>query len=436
MPDARLGELGDGDLLPAIATPPPGPEAKRLATQLAAHEAPGINTLPAGEPEGASLVWRAARGANVVDVDGNRYLDFTSGFGAAAIGHRHPEVVAAVRAQSEELVHGLGDVHANPARVTLAAELCQLLPLADPRIYYAVSGADAVEIALKTAQLHTGRPGVLAFDPSYHGLTLGALSVSARPHFRRPFEGALRPAVERLPFGVALDEVVRTLGASGEIGAVIVEPIVGREGVLVPPAGWLAGLGEVARSAGALLIVDEILTGFGRVGARFAVDLEGVRPDLVVCGKALGGGLPIGVAAGSAEVMAAWREPGEARHTGTFVGHPLACAAGLAVLRVLDRERLSERAASLGVRVGGVLAGWPERFEACREVRGRGLLWGIELTSAERALTLATTLAQRGVLALAGGAEGRVLELMPPLSITEEQLDFGLQATADVLAEL
>jgi len=180
----RSQGLESGSLLPEILTPPPGPRARVMAGRLEASEAPGINTLVAGA---TAMLWDEALGSNVVDVDGNRYIDLTAGFGVAAVGHRHPAVVTAVREQAEQLVHGLGDVYAHPARLELAERLCSLAPLADPRVYFAVSGADAVEIALKTGRLHSGRPGVLAFEPAYHGTTLGALAATARPPAgRRP----------------------------------------------------------------------------------------------------------------------------------------------------------------------------------------------------------------------------------------------------------
>ena len=420
--------LGEGDRLPEIIATPPGPRSVELSTVLARSEAPGINTLVGGK----TLVWAAARGANVLDVDGNRYVDLTAGFGAASVGHRHPAVVAAVVDQSDRLLHGLGDVHSHPSRIELAHRLRDWLPVDDPLVYFAISGSDAIEIALKTAELFTGRRDVLAFEPSYHGLTLGSLSVTAREHFRAPFARSLRPGVHQLPFG-AEPESLESVLAERSIGAIIVEPIVGREGVIPPPAGWLSALQKQAQANGALLVVDEVLTGFGRTGAHFAVDLEGVRPDIVVCGKGLAGGLPIGLAAARREVMESWNAPGEARHTATFVAHPLACAAALTTLDVLETEALSERAATLGRQIGRRFEGWSDRFSSCREIRGCGLLWGLEFDRRERASQVATALLERGFLALAGGAEGTVLELTPPLTIDERQLAAAIETLESIL---
>lgn len=428
-----LARLERGDLLPAIVSAPPGPASRGLSAVLAGAEAPGINTL--GPLDAPAVVWAEAVGANVLDVDGNRYVDLTSGFGAAAIGHRHPRVVAAIAAQAGKLVHGLGDVAAHPARIELARRLAALAPVDEPRVHFAVSGADAVEIALKTAFAATGRPGVLAFDPGYHGLTLGALAGTSRPAFRAPFAEHLTPHVTRVRFAAPVERIEAALG-SGRFGAVVVEPVIGREGVLVPPSGWLPALGAAARRHGALLIADEIFTGFGRTGRRFAVDRDGVRPDLICCGKALGGGLPIGAVLGERRWMEAWRTPGEALHTGTFVAHPLATAAALATLDVLDEERLVERAAALESPLAAGLGRLAASSPRVRAVRTVGALGALELARAEDAARLARALAARGVLVLAGGASGSVVQLAPPFVVTEAQLAAAFDAFASALDEL
>jgi 4-aminobutyrate aminotransferase-like enzyme len=407
-----------GGLLPEIAVPPPGPRSRELSEALRDLEAPGVNTLFGGEP---AILWEEALGANVRDVDGNIYIDLTSGFGVAAVGHRHPRIVEAVREQAGRLLHGLGDVHAHPLRVALARRLVEIAPVDDPQVFFSISGAEAVEIALKTALGSTGRPGVVAFEPSYHGMTLGALNVTSREEFRAPFAAHLHGHVRRLPYACGLEKIEEAL-AGGDIGAVIVEPIVGREGVLIPPAGWLAGIAGLCRRHGALLIADEIFTGFGRTGRLFAVEHEGVRPDVLCCGKALGGGLPIAAVIARRDCFRCWETPGEARHTATFLANPLACAAALTVLDVLRDEDLPARAARSGEDLGRRLASWPDRFPAIEEVRGRGLLWGIAFRSGEQAKTWMLEAWSRGVLLLAGGPEGRVAQIVPPLTIREEQV--------------
>jgi 4-aminobutyrate aminotransferase-like enzyme len=209
---------------PRIFVAPPGPRSRAVARDLFSFEAPGINTLaaPSGEEaEPSSLCWAEARGANVRDLDGNVFVDLTSGFGVAAVGHRHPEVVAALHDQASRLLHGLGDVHSHPLRAELARRLGRLAPVPEPRVFYAISGAEAVEIALKTALAATGRPGIVAFEPSYHGLTLGALAATTRPAFRRPFADHLHPHVRHFPYGRLSEELSAHL-SSRAAGAVLV----------------------------------------------------------------------------------------------------------------------------------------------------------------------------------------------------------------------
>lgn len=433
MDELSLPPLESGDLLPAMVCSPPGPRSQQQSARLAELEPPGINTLYRGQP---GVLWHEALGANVLDVDGNRFIDLTSGFGVAAVGHRHPAVVAAVAEQSRRLLHGLGDAAAHPLRTELAARLREIAPVEDAQTYFAISGADAIEIALKTACLATGRPGILAFEPGYHGLTLGALAATSRAAFRRPFAAHLHPHVTRLPFACPRSRLRRTLVSDPRLGAVLVEPIVGREGVLVPPTGWLRGLADLCEEFGRLLIVDEIFTGFGRTGTLFAVDADGVRPDLLCCGKALAGGLPIGVVLGSRTLMGCWEAPGEARHTATFVAHPLACASAIAVLDILHREALPERALQLGQRVGDRVETFAKTFACLRQGRGRGLLWGLELVDARAAQRLVERCRERGLLLLAGGPDGRVAQIVPPLTITLDQLDTALDLIETALVEI
>lgn len=426
-----MSALHRGDLAPQIVAPPPGPRARALSRGLARWEAPGINTLPDGVA--AALLWAEARGANVLDVDGNRYLDLTAGFGVAAIGHRHPRVVAAVRRQAGRLLHGLGDVHAHPLRIELARRLARRTPVDEPQVYFAISGSDAVEVAVKSALLATGRPGVVAFEPAYHGLTLGALNLTSRAAFRDPFADHLHDHLVRLSYGCSSGELGAAL-AGGRVGAVILEPLVGREGMIVPPPGWLATVAATCRRRRVALIADEIFTGFGRTGRWFAVESERVQPDLLCVGKALGGGLPLAAVVGRRALLAAWRSPGEARHTATHVANPVACAAALEVLSVLAQERLVARAARLGRRLGARLAGWPERFGAVAATRGRGLMWGALMGTAEDARRLAAAALARGVLVLAGGSDGRVVQITPPLVITGRQLALALDLLEESLA--
>ncbi len=414
----------------------PGPRAGRAAKLLDATEAPGINTLIGGA---TAMLWEEALGSNVLDIDGNRYLDLTAGFGVAAVGHRHPAVVSAVKRQADRLLHGLGDVYAHPARVDLSERLGSLAPLREPQVYFAASGADAVEIALKTGRLYSGRPGILTFTPAYHGTTLGALQGTSRPAFRTPFTEPLEDRIHRLPYGARPDEIQHLLEQQPEIGTCLVEPVIGREATQWPPPGWLAGLATACRKHDVVLAVDEIFTAFGRCGEWFLSREAGIEPDLICCGKALGGGLPIAATLGEKEVMASWQTEGEARHTATFVAHPLACAAALATLEVIESAGLIERAQKMGSRFGRHI----ERLNHCLgvvDVRGTALLWGVELDAPERAAGLASQLLERGIIALSGGAAGTVLQIAPPLVVTKRQLDYAadsmVQAASSTGSEL
>lgn len=425
-------DLRQGDLLPKILTRPPGRRSKELSRRARRAEAPGINTL---YDDHDNIFWQQAKGCNVVDVDGNRYLDFTSGFGVAAIGHRHPDVEKAICRQSEQLIHGLGDAMGHGLRVELAERLQDLTPVDDPQVYFAISGADAVEIAIKTLLLATGRHRLLVFAPSYHGLTLGALSASSRPTFRQPFEAHLHRHAHRLAFGCPLREIEEQLQV-GDIAGLLLEPIVGREGVLFPPPGWLRGVADLCQRHGTPLVVDEIFTGWGRTGDLFAVDHEQVRPDILLCGKALAGGLPIGAVIAKRSLLQSWKTPGEALHTATFVANPLSCAGALATLDVISRLDLVHASRSFGESLAPRFEAWKRELSAVVDVRGRGLLWGIEVQRADQASKLMRRLLECGLIALAGGAEGRVLQWVPPLTITTRQLDWALETLHTQLQEI
>ena len=403
------------DQPPLLRTPVPGPRSRELAARLARVESRDTTCL-APEPP---IFWERARGANVWDVDGNRYVDLCGAFGVANVGHAHPRVVEAVQRQAETLLHGMGDVHPAAAKVELLEVLARLFPGGGPaRAVLGSSGSDAVEAALKTAALATGRAGVVAFEGGYHGLSLGALGVSARGDFREPFGARVAASTSWARYGDT--GAVRRAAAEcpAPVGAVIVEPVQGRGGERVPPRGFLTELRALCDAEGWLLVADEVYTGFGRTGARFACDHEGVVPDLLCLAKGLASGMPISACVGRAEVMDAWpASRGEALHTQTFLGHPPGCAAALASLAVLEEEKLAERAAELGdvglERLRGALAD----CAAVREVRGLGLMLGVECEGPASAGEAVAQLLRAGVIALPSGDDGRVIGLSPPLTI-------------------
>lgn len=405
------------------------PATLEAAELLRRYEAPGVNTLWDDQP---SPVWQSARGSWVTDLDGRRLLDFTSGFGVAALGHRPSFVLAAIRRQLSSLLHGLGDVAAHPTRIAAAQMLAELAPRQPAQVYWAISGADAIEIALKTARLATSRKTIIAFDVGYHGLTAGALAATAREHFRTPFASHLDPHIEHLAWGADLG-LVESVLMRAPVAAVLAEPIPGREGVVVPPPGWLADLARLTQQAGALFIADEVLTGGGRTGSFWACATEYFLPDLLCFGKAIGGGLPLAGVLASPTVFGAWPRTGEALHTATFLAHPLACAAALATVPRLADPALLARVRQLGSML-------QSRLEpACQgsplgplPLRGRGLMWAIELPSPLAASNLACSARERGLLLLAGGRRGTTVQLLPPLAISRSDLSFAL----DLLVEL
>jgi 4-aminobutyrate aminotransferase-like enzyme len=327
-------------------------------------------------------------------------------------------------------MHAMGDVYPNPPRIRLMERLAHRAAGELSQCILTSGGAEAVEAALKTAALASGRSGVLAFTGSYHGLSYGALAVSHyKEDFRRPFVTQLGDHVIHRPYGedvAELEALVRSsLDQDHPIGAILVEPILGRGGQVVPPQGWLPGLRSLADRHGAVLIFDEIYTGLGRCGSWWAADAEGVVPDVVCIGKALGGGMPISAAIARPEIMAAWgQSQGEAIHTSTFMGHPVASAAALAALDVLEDLNAPQRAREIEART---------RARFGDHVRGRGAMLGIETGSPGLAARLTGTLLSQGILVLPGGVDGDIVGLTPPLVITDEQLDWGLEAIEDAI---
>jgi 4-aminobutyrate aminotransferase-like enzyme len=288
----------------------------------------------------------------------------------------------------------------------------------------ASSGSDAVETALKTARVATGRDAVLAFEGGYHGLSYGALAVTGfrREFFQAPFRGQIGAHVHFATFGGEIPPLQA-------FSAVIVEPVQGRGGVRTPPPGWLAELGRRAREAGALLVLDEIFTGFGRTGSLFAFQEEGVRPDLLCLGKGMAAGFPISATLGRAEVMDAWGpSTGEALHTQTFLGNPVGCAMALATLEILEREDLSGRARRLGSAWARALAALPGVT-----VRGRGLMLGLDLRRPGAAVGASERLLQKGWIVLPCGDRADTLSLVPPLVVEEAVLEAATEAIASVL---
>jgi 4-aminobutyrate aminotransferase-like enzyme len=437
-----------GSLLPDVRVAPPGPASRSLAKRLRAVESRNVTYVDDDWP----VFWEAAAGANVRDADGNVYVDLTGGFGVALLGHAHPAVHEAVQEQARSLVHGMGDVHPPSLKVRLLERLADLSPWPEALSVLASTGSEAVEVALKTAHLATGKPGVLALEGAYHGLTAGSLAVTWRQLFRAPFEARLYRGVAFAPFPVeeagvepALERVRRLLAEGAPngdaVGAVIVEPVQGRAGVRLAAGRFMGELTLVAREAGALVIADELMTGAGRCGAWLASERVGLEPDLVCLGKALGAGLPLSACVGRRSVMDAWPESaGEAMHTSTFLGHPLACAAALGSLSASPPAERAVRTEAMGVKLRERLAERLSRLAGVVEVRGLGLLIGIELgvpgpRGAGAAVRVAAAALRRGLLVLPAGERGEVVELTPPVTLTDEQMDHAVEVLVSATRE-
>ncbi len=447
-----------------------GLNTEKTLALLRTHESRNVTFM---EADGSwPIVWTRARGVNVWDAEGRKYLDLTAAFGVAAAGHANPRVVRAGQRQMATLLHAMGDVHPHPLKAELARELSRLTfdrwgvkkakgNRFTGKTIFCNSGFEAVEAALKTAALATGRHGVIAFEGAYHGLGYGALNVTHREHFRSPFRTQLREFGHFLPFPAGAEvrsrnatgaEQLRLLASAaakllrrGEVGAILVEPIQARGGIRVPPPGFLPLLRQLCDEHGALLILDEIYTGFGRTGKWFACEHSAVVPDVICLGKALTGGFPLSACVGRAEVMdAAWPvSTGEAIHTSTFLGHPVGCAMALANLAEVRRLKLVERSARMGKWLAGELSKvQSSKFKVvCRPV-GVGLMAGVELVRADgspataESLGIIKRLLHRGFVLLPEGEHANVIGFTPPLTISQRDLRRAVAALADEVAAL
>ena len=416
-----------------LVTEIPGPRSLELMARRQHAIPSGVGTtLPV-------FVTRAGPGI-LEDVDGNRLIDFGSGISTTNVGNSAPLVVAAIQEQAALFTHTCFQVTPYASYVEVCERLNELTPGShEKRSFLVNSGAEAVENAVKVARYATGRPGIVAFDHGFHGRTLLALTLTGKVHPYKQGFGPFVPEIHHAPYSDPFRETGRlgdtitmletTVGAES-IAAVLVEPIAGEGGVVVPEPGWLAGLAEWCREQGILLIADEVQTGFGRTGAWFACEHEGVVPDLITTAKSLGGGLPIGGITGRAEIMDSVHSGGLG---GTFGGNPVACAAALAAIRTIESEGLLARARAIGEtmlrRLRRLSAGVP----AIGHVRGRGAMVGIEFVGGDGIAPDRETTGrvlrrchQDGLMVLSAGTYGNVIRLLPPLVISDGLLDEGL----------
>ncbi|HEX8037103.1 MAG TPA: 4-aminobutyrate--2-oxoglutarate transaminase [Ktedonobacterales bacterium] len=398
-------------------------------------------------------------GAHITDVDGKEYLDFAGGIGTMNVGHSHPRVVAAIREQAEQYTHTCAHVLTPPPYIQLAKRLVEIAPgTFAKKALLLNSGAEAVENAVKIARAATKRTAIIAFENSFHGRTNLALALTGKVRPYRANFGPFAPDVHLIPYpycyrctaGYNDDECCREWETSLEhlfltrvppeqVAAVLVEPVQGEGGFVVPPAEFLPKLREICTRHGIVLIVDEVQTGYGRTGRMFAVEHTGVEPDLMLLAKSMGAGLPISAVVGRAELMDA---PLPGGLGGTYGGNPVACAAALAVLEVFEEEHLVERAEKLGEQAMERMRAWQERFPLVGDVRGLGVMAAIELVqdrekrtpaSAEAAAILAEA-RERGLIVIKAGLYDNVIRLLMPLVTSDAEMGEGLDILEAALA--
>lgn len=411
------------------------------------YESPNITFI---EPDGSwPIVWQRAKGVHVWDDHGRKYLDLTAAFGVCAAGHANSRVVRAGQRQMTKLLHAMGDVHPHPLKAQLARELSRLTferwRAGEGRTIFCNSGFEAVEAALKTALLATGKSKVIAFEGAYHGLGYGALNATHRGMFREPFAHQLRQFARFVSFPTSKDQLsvtrraIETALLERDVGAILVEPVQGRAGARVPPPEFLTMLRNFCDESGALLIADEIYTGFGRTGRWFACEHSRVVPDIICLGKALAGGFPISACVGQSSVIErAWpKSQGEAIHTSTFLGHPVGCAMALANLGEIKSQKLVGHAAEQGT----ALLDWLRdlRVDGLElEPRGVGLMAGLEIRHRHRPATAITiravkSLLRDGFIFLPEGEHSNVIGFTPPLTIKKSQLQKTVTALESAL---
>ncbi|HEY7353325.1 MAG TPA: acetyl ornithine aminotransferase family protein [Terriglobales bacterium] len=427
---------------PKIKTALPGPNAKRVLAGDERYISPSYT-------RSYPLVAKEGRGIVVTDVDGNEFFDFSSGIAVTSTGHCHPDVVAAIQKQAGELIHMSGTDFYYESLVTLAERLSKIAPMTGPhRVYYGNSGAEAIECALKLARYHTGRQQIIAFFGAFHGRTMGALSLTAsKPQQKRRFS-PLVPGVTHVSYPDVYrkgeqdalacvrfieEKLFKTTVPPEEVAAIFVEPVQGEGGYVPAPKVFMQELRRICDHYGILLVADEVQSGMGRTGKWWAIEHTGVEPDIVCSAKGIASGMPLSVTLTKADIMN-W-VPGS--HASTFGGNPVCIAAALATLDVIEREGLLRNSEEVGNHILRRAADWPRKHKLVGDVRGMGLMIGVELvkdkqtkerasTERDRVVELAF---ERGVLFLGCGAN--TIRIAPPLITTKDQADVAM----DVLEE-
>lgn len=428
---------------PDLKTAPPGEAARQW---IARDE----RTISPSYTRSYGAVIERGEGCTVWDVDGNAFIDVSAGIAVTATGHCHPEVVRAIQDQAARLIHMSGTDFYYPNQIRLAERLAGLFPGDGPgKVFYGNSGAEAVEAGMKLARYVTGRPNFIAFRGGFHGRTFGALSLTASKAVQRNRFAPLLPGVTHLTYPdpyrggsveKSLDEfhqVMATTTPPEEVAAVVVEPIQGEGGYVIPPDGWFEAVQDLCREHGILLFVDEVQSGMGRTGKMFAIEHTAAKPDMVAVAKGIASGMPLGVLLSRADLMS-W-SPGA--HASTFGGNPIACEAALATIRLIE-EGLMDNAADVGGYLMERLGEMETRHESIGQVRGRGLMIGVELvkdrTTKERDKKLRDAVVERcfekGLLIL--GCGPNTIRWAPPLMIDRPTVDRALEIFEEALTEL
>ncbi|TME22050.1 MAG: 4-aminobutyrate--2-oxoglutarate transaminase [Chloroflexi bacterium] len=432
----------------------PGPRSKDVQKDRERY-------LPRGMSSSMPVFAESGSGATITDVDGNQYIDFATGISVMNVGHGHPRVLKAIRDQSEQLVHSGGPVMMPEVYVRLARRLCEITPGSHAKKALLLnSGAEAVENAVKVVRQATGRPAIISFHNSFHGRTLMSMTLTGKVLPYRQNFGPYAPEVYQVPYPYeyrrpagmvaeslggscveAVRQLFKTTVSADRVAGILVEPVQGEGGFVVPPPDFLPGLRTLCTEYQIPLIADEVQTGLGRTGAMFAVEHSGIEPDLIVLAKSLGGGLPLAAVVGRSELMDA-TDPGGLG--GTFGGNPVACAAALAVIDVMIDEKLPQRGARLGDRALARMRGWMDRYSQIGDVRGVGAMVAMELVADRATREPAATMTNEvlrychthGLVLLKAGLYDNVIRLLFPLTVSEPELDRGLDILEEALGSV
>lgn len=435
--------------LPEIKTSLPGPEAAKVLALDHKYVSPSYT-------RDYPLVARRGEGMIVEDVDGNRFLDFSAGIAVVSTGHCHPDVVRAIQRQAETLIHMSGTDFYIPLLAELAQKMAQIAPgNFAKRVYFGNSGTEAVEAAMKLARYHTKRYRFIAFLGSFHGRTFGSLSLTASKAVQRNGFGPLLPGVSHVPYPNPyrcaighkpgecdcdpigfIEKLFKTAVPPEEVAAIVVEPVQGEGGYIIPPRNFLSRLRSLADRHGILLIFDEVQCGMGRTGKMWACEHFGTVPDILVTAKGIASGMPLGVMVARAEVMN-W---GPGAHASTFGGNPVSCAAAMETIRLLEEKYISN-AARMGEYILARLANWPEKHPIVGDVRGLGLMVAVELVKSQQSREphpdarkkVVHRAFEQGVLLLGCGES--TVRLMPPLIVEREQIDHALAVLERCISE-